>query len=93
MTQIIEGERRFDFAVRFSPQYRDTPEAIRNILLPTPDGNQVPLGNVADVTLHNGAFMIYREGGRRYIPIKFSVRGRDLQSTIEELQERSGTPD
>ncbi|MDQ1450501.1 MAG: heavy metal efflux system protein [Acidobacteriaceae bacterium] len=87
VTQIIEGERRFDFAVRFTPQFRDTPEAIRKILLPTPDGNQIPLGNVANVTLHNGAFMIYREGGRRYIPIKFSVRGRDLQSTIEELKD------
>jgi heavy metal efflux system protein len=86
VTQIIEGERRFDFAVRFSPEFRDTPEAIRKILLPTPDGNQIPLGNVANVALHNGAFMIYREGGRRYIPIKFSVRGRDLQSTIEELK-------
>ena len=86
VTQIIEGERRFDFAVRFSPEFRDTPEAIRKILLPTPDGNQIPLGNVANVTLHNGAFMIYREGGRRYIPIKFSVRGRDLQSTIVELK-------
>ncbi len=86
VTQIIEGERRFDFAVRFTPQFRDTPEAIRKILLPTPDGNQIPLGNVANVALHNGAFMIYREGGR-YIPIKFSVRGRDLQSTIEELKD------
>ena len=92
VTQIIEGERRFDFAVRFTPQFRDTPEAIRKILLPTPDGNQIPLGNVANVTLHNGAFMIYREGGRRYIPIKFSVRGRDLQSTIEELKRRSRPP-
>ncbi len=56
--------------------------AISKILLPTPDGNQVPLGSVAAVALHNGAYTIYREGGRRYIPIKFSVRGRDLKSTI-----------
>lgn len=90
ITQIIEGERRFDFALRYNAQFRDTPEAIRKILLPTPDGNQVPLGSVADISLHNGAFMIYREGGRRYIPIKFSVRGRDLKSTIEELKEDLG---
>jgi cobalt-zinc-cadmium resistance protein CzcA len=90
VTQIIAGERRFDFAVRYSPQYRDTPDAIRKILLPTPDGNQVQLGNVADVSIRNGAFMIYREGGRRYIPIKFSVRGRDLKSTIEELKSDLG---
>ncbi|MGI8770485.1 MAG: efflux RND transporter permease subunit [Acidobacteriaceae bacterium] len=87
VTQIIERERRFDFAVRYGKDYRDTPDAIKKILLPTPDGNQVPLGSVANVTLKNGAFMIYREGGRRYIPIKFSVRGRDLKTTIEQLKD------
>lgn len=85
-TQILQGDRRFDFVVRYQPEFRRTPEAIRNILLPTPDGNNVPLGQVASVTLHNGAFMIYRENGRRYIPVKFSVRGRDLASTIQEVQ-------
>ncbi|MEO6829073.1 MAG: efflux RND transporter permease subunit, partial [Acidobacteriaceae bacterium] len=55
---------------------------------PTLDGNRVPLGEVADVSIRDGAFAIYREGGRRYVPIKFSVRGRDLQSTIRDLQER-----
>lgn len=87
VTQIVEGERRFDFAVRYARDFRDTPDSIRKILLSTPDGNQVPLGAVANVALRNGAFTIYREGGRRYIPIKFSVRGRDLKSTIEELKE------
>ncbi len=53
-TQILEGDRRFDFVVRYQPQYRTTPEAIRNILLPTPDGNNVPLGQVADVSLQAG---------------------------------------
>ncbi|MGB6200386.1 MAG: efflux RND transporter permease subunit, partial [Candidatus Acidiferrales bacterium] len=70
--------------------FRTTPEEIRNILLPTPSGSSVPLGQVADVSLHEGAFMIYRENGRRYIPVKFSVRGRDLSSTIKEMQERLG---
>ena len=88
VTQIIEGERRFDFTVRYAPQYRSTPEEIARIMLPASDGNQVQLGMVADVTLRNGAFMIYHEGGRRYIPIKFSVRGRDLASAINELQDR-----
>ena len=87
-TQILEGDRRFEFVIRYQPAYRTTPEAIRNILLPTPDGNNVPLSQVADVSLHEGAFMIYRENGRRYIPIKFSVRGRDLAGTIADLQER-----
>jgi cobalt-zinc-cadmium resistance protein CzcA len=86
VTQIIDGDRRFDFAVRYAPEFRDTPDAIGKILISTPDGNQVPLSTVADVTLRNGAFMIYHEGGRRYIPIKFSVRGRDLASAIQDLQ-------
>ncbi|HWW51051.1 MAG TPA: CusA/CzcA family heavy metal efflux RND transporter [Verrucomicrobiae bacterium] len=87
-TQILEGDRRFDFVIRYQPAFRRTPEAIRNILLPTPDGNRVPIGQVADVALHEGAFMIYRENGRRYIPVKFSVRGRDLAGTIEDIQVR-----
>jgi cobalt-zinc-cadmium resistance protein CzcA len=88
VTQIIDGDRRFDFSLRYSSQYRDTPEAISKILLPTPDGAQVPLGMIADVGLKNGAFMIYHEGGRRYIPIKFSVRGRDLASAIQDLKQQ-----
>jgi heavy metal efflux system protein len=88
VTQIIDGDRRFDFAVRYAPQFRSTPQEISRILLPTPDGNQVQLGTVADVSIRNGAFMIYHEGGRRYIPIKFSVRGRDLASAIQDLQSR-----
>ncbi|HEV2751915.1 MAG TPA: CusA/CzcA family heavy metal efflux RND transporter, partial [Gemmatimonadales bacterium] len=87
-TQILLGDRRFDFVVRYAPPYRLTPEAIRNILLPTPEGGRVPLGQVARVDLKPGAFMIYRENGQRYIPIKFSVRGRDLASTIREAQAR-----
>jgi cobalt-zinc-cadmium resistance protein CzcA len=87
-TQILEQDRRFDFIVRYPLQYRETPEAIRDIQLPTPDGGHVPLGQVAKITLHEGAFMIYRENGLRYIPIKFSVRGRDLAGTMNEVQRR-----
>ena len=85
-TQILQGDRRFDFVVRYQPQYRQDPEAMRNILLATPDGNRVPLGQVAKIGFREGAFMIYRENGRRYIPVKFSVRGRDLAGTIQEAQ-------
>jgi cobalt-zinc-cadmium resistance protein CzcA len=88
VTQIIQGDRRFDFSLRYAPQFRSTPEEISNILLPTPDGNQVQLGMVAEVAIRNGAFMIYHEGGRRYIPIKFSVRGRDLAGAVQDLQGR-----
>jgi heavy metal efflux system protein len=86
VTQIIEGDRRFDLTVRFPERFRNGPEAIKGILLPTPDGNRVPIGQIADVETRDGAFMVYRENGRRYIPIKFSVRGRDLATTIQDLQ-------
>ena len=85
-TQILEGDRRFDLVVRYKPQYRQNPEAMKNILLSTPDGTRVPLGQVAEIGFREGAFMVYRENGRRYIPIKFSVRGRDLAGTIQEAQ-------
>jgi len=87
-TQILEGDRRFDFVVRYKPEFRETPEAMKNILLATPDGSRVPLGQVADIGFRDGAFMVYRENGRRYIPIKFSVRGRDLAGTIQEVQSK-----
>ena len=86
VTQIIEGDRRFDLTVRFPERYRNGTEAIQSILLPTPDGGRVPIAQIADVETRDGAFMIYRENGRRYIPIKFSVRGRDLATTIQDLQ-------
>lgn len=87
-TQILEGDRRFDMVVRYQSQFRQDPEGIKNILLPTPEGARVPLGEVARVTVQDGAFMIYRENDRRYIPIKFSVRGRDLSSTMQEVQSK-----
>lgn len=87
-TQILEGDRRFDFVVRYQPQYRQNVEAMRNILLPTADGGRVPLDQVAHIGFREGAFVIYRENGRRYIPIKFSVRGRDLAGSIADVQER-----
>ncbi|ADV81043.1 efflux RND transporter permease subunit [Terriglobus saanensis] len=86
ITQMVEGDRRFDIALRYPESDRSTPEAVGRILLPTPDGGHVSLSQVADVAIREGSFMIYREGGRRYIPIKFSVRGRDLSATIEDLQ-------
>lgn len=88
VTQVIEGDRRFDLTVRFKPEFRQSPEAIRALLLATPDGNRIPLGQVADVSFQEGAFMIYRENDKRYIPVKFSVRGRDLATTMQELQTR-----
>ncbi len=86
ITQVIQGDRRFDLTVRYPEADRSSPDAIRAILIPTADGGRIPLGQVAEVSIREGSFMIYREGGRRYIPIKFSVRGRDLSTTINDLQ-------
>ncbi|MEQ1628593.1 MAG: efflux RND transporter permease subunit, partial [Nitrospira sp.] len=91
VTQVYEGERRFDLVVRFLPEYRQDVEAIGNILVSTPDGARVPLKQVASITTQTGAFIIYRENNERYIPIKFSVRDRDLQSTVEEAQAKMVT--
>jgi heavy metal efflux system protein len=90
VTQIIEGDRRFDLTVRFPERFRNGPEAIKGILLSAPDGSRIPIGQIADVETRDGAFMVYRENGRRYIPIKFSVRGRDLATTIQDLQKQLG---
>ena len=84
VTQVLDGERRFDVVVRFLPQFRDKLETISNIPVNSSSGAPVPLRDVADITKQTGASYIYREDNARYIPIKFSVRDRDLQSTIAE---------
>ncbi|HEY5627397.1 MAG TPA: CusA/CzcA family heavy metal efflux RND transporter, partial [Nitrospira sp.] len=86
VTQVYEGERLFDLVIRFLPEFRQDAEAIINILVSTPDGARIPLKQLATVTTQTGAFIIYRENNERYIPIKFSVRDRDLESTVEEAQ-------
>jgi heavy metal efflux system protein len=87
-TQVYEGERKFDLVVRLQEPFRRSAEAIRRIPLFAPDGSQVALGEVADIAEEDGPAVIYREDGRRYTPVKFSVRGRDLASTVKESQER-----
>jgi cobalt-zinc-cadmium resistance protein CzcA len=84
VTQVFEGERWFDLVVRFLPEYRQDMEAIGNILVSTPDGARIPLKQITNISVQTGAFIIYRENNERYIPIKFSVRGRDLESTVRE---------
>ncbi|HZH48259.1 MAG TPA: efflux RND transporter permease subunit, partial [Nitrospira sp.] len=86
VTKVYEGERLFDLVIRFLPEYRQDVEAISNILVSTPDGARIPLKQVATISTQTGAFIIYRENNERYIPIKFSVRDRDLESTVEEAQ-------
>ncbi len=88
LTQVYEGERLFDLVVRFLPEFRQDVEAISSILVSTPEGARIPLKQLATISTQTGAFIIYRENNERYIPIKFSVRDRDLQSTVEEAQAR-----
>ena len=85
-TQVVQGERTFDLVVRMQPQYRATPEQIGNILIATPDGNRVPLREVADVQQANGAAFIYRQDNSRYIGVQYSVEGRDLASAVAEAR-------
>src|SRR5438552_3443943 len=86
VSQVLDGERRFDVVVRFLPQYRNNVDTISNIPVSMPDGGRIPLKQVAEIVKQTGASFIYREDNGRYIPIKFSVRGRDLQSTIAEAE-------
>ena len=88
VTQVYEGERHFDLVVRWAAPFRRDPNVIRDIPVPTPDGTVVPLGQLAEVVQEEGPSLIYREDIQRYVPIKFSVRGRDLASTVSEAEER-----
>ena len=87
VAQVYEGEKHFDLTVRWKPDYRMSLEAIREITVSTPDGAQLPLGQLADIQIVEGPAMVYRENAVRYSPVKFSVRGRDLASTIAEAQQ------
>jgi cobalt-zinc-cadmium resistance protein CzcA len=84
LTQVQQGEARFDVTLRYQQPYRNTPEAIENVRLLAPSGERVSLAQLTHMTTDDGAEEIYREGGQRYIAIKYSVRGRDLGSTVEE---------
>ena len=84
LTQVLQGEARFDLVLRYLPEYRDTREAIENIRLLSPTGQRVSLAQLCKIREVDGGSEIYREGNRRYVAVKYSVRGRDLGSTVEE---------
>jgi len=88
LTQVLQGERRYDLVMRYLPAYRDTKEAVQKVRLLSPSGERVSLGQLCKVETQDGATQIYREANRRYIAVKFSVRGRDLGSTVEEAIEK-----
>jgi cobalt-zinc-cadmium resistance protein CzcA len=83
-TQVLQGEARYDLVVRYLPQYRDTREAIERIRLLSPTGERVSLAQLCNIQIADGGSEIYREANQRYIAIKYSVRGRDLGSAVEE---------
>jgi cobalt-zinc-cadmium resistance protein CzcA len=91
-TMVLEGDRQFDLVVRYTPEYRDTVERIRNIKVAYTTNSGVnayiPLSELATISLDTGAAWIYHESVQRFIPIKFSVRNRDLGSTVAEAQDR-----
>src|SRR6202046_2831699 len=88
LTQVLKGEARYDLTLRYLPQYRNTEDAIENIRLLSPTGERVSLAQLCKIGVTDGASEVYREGNRRYVAIKYSVRGRDLGSTVEEAIKR-----
>ena len=87
-TQVVQGEQQFDLVVRLEDRFRDTPEEIGNIRVATPDGQQIPLKEFADIEVANGASFIYRENNSRYIGVQFSVEGRDLAGAVEDAKQQ-----
>ncbi len=88
LTQVLQGEQRYDLVLRYQPEYRNTKEAIENIRLVAPSGERVSLAQLCDIKMVDGAEEIYREGSQRYVAIKYGVRGRDLGSTVEEAMKK-----
>ncbi|HXZ27911.1 MAG TPA: CusA/CzcA family heavy metal efflux RND transporter [Terriglobales bacterium] len=85
-TQVIQGEKLFDLVVRMEPQYRSNAQQIGNLLVGTPDGQQIPLRQLAEIRQGNGASFIYRENNSRYIGIQYSIEGRDLERAVKDGQ-------
>ncbi len=88
VSQILINEERFDLVPRYQPQFRGTIDEIKDIRLLAPSGERVSLGELCKISVDDGASMIYREANERYIAIKYSVRGRDLGSTVEEAMKK-----
>jgi cobalt-zinc-cadmium resistance protein CzcA len=88
LTQVLQGEARYDLVLRYLPQYRTTKEAIEDIRLLSPSGERVSLAQLTKSGVEEGASEIYREGNQRYVAIKYSVRGRDLGGAVEEAIDR-----
>ena len=86
VTQVIQGEKLFDLVVRMQPQFRSSAHEIGNLLVGTPDGQQIPLSQLANISQGNGASFIYRENNSRYIGVQYSIEGRDLERAVRDGQ-------
>ncbi|HWZ57052.1 MAG TPA: CusA/CzcA family heavy metal efflux RND transporter [Verrucomicrobiae bacterium] len=84
LTQVLVGEQRYDLVLRYLPEYRDTKEAIEKVRLLSPSGERVSLAQLTKISVTDGGSEIYREANSRYVAVKYSVRDRDLGSTVEE---------
>lgn len=87
-TQLYEGERKFDVRVRYQREFRASQEAIENLMVPAIDGAKIPLKEIASIRTLTGPAFIFRDNNMRHIAVKFSVRGRDLGSTIADAQQK-----
>jgi cobalt-zinc-cadmium resistance protein CzcA len=90
VSQVLQGEQRYDLVLRYQAPYRDTREAIESVRLVAPSGERVSLAQLCRIQVVDGASEIYREANSRYVAIKYSVRGRDLGSTVEEAIRKVG---
>jgi cobalt-zinc-cadmium resistance protein CzcA len=88
VSQVLIGEQRYDVVVRYQAPYRNTAKAIENVRLVSPTGERVSLAQFTKVAVRDGAYDIYREGNTRYVAVTFSVRGRDLGTTVEDAIKR-----
>jgi cobalt-zinc-cadmium resistance protein CzcA len=91
LTQVLQGEERYDLVMRYLPKYRDTKEAIQDIRLLSPTGERVSLAQLCKIEVKDGASEVYREGNERYIAVKYSVRDRDLGGAVEEAMRKVAT--
>ncbi|WP_421830371.1 efflux RND transporter permease subunit [Larkinella sp.] len=87
-TQIYEGERKFDLRIRYDQPFRSNEAEIGNLMVPTNNGSQIPIKEIAKIYTQTGPILIYREGNQRYGAVKFSVRGRDMGSAVAEAQQK-----
>ena len=87
-TQLYEGIRKFDIRLRIPEEYRKSETDIGNLMVPTQSGSKVPVKEIANITTRTGPCLIFRDANERYSAVKFSVRGRDMGSAIEEARQK-----